>query len=192
MYSTTHNCKGKQKHSFFFLFSEVDRWLGHWKSLLKSEFACKRVAYNIRVFASETKKAPDRDQRIAYIYPSFLKSELYISEFYCTQIQTQRHKWSYGKTRRLSGKKFDWHRKEVRRKWSQGSDSQKSERGRQTDRQVGRSVIGFYRAVNRFGYIWAKHNSSNHTSKSFHSSRDFAIFVWWGFGKKWSRTKGVA
>ena len=42
--------------------------------------------------------------------------------------------------------------------------------------------FGFKLTVNQFGYVRAKHNSSNHKSKSFHSSRQFAVFVWRGCG----------
>ena len=41
---------------------------------------------------------------------------------------------------------------------------------------------GSWSPVNRFGYIGAKHNSSNHRSKSVHSSRHSAVSVWRGFG----------
>ena len=55
-----------------------------------------------------------------------------------------------------------------------------------TDRSVGigRLLDFFLRPVNRFSYFRAKHNnSSNHKSKSFDSSRQFAVFVWRGFGE---------
>ena len=45
-----------------------------------------RVAFN-RVFTSETKKALGQDPQIACIQPSFLLSELHISELYCTLLQ---------------------------------------------------------------------------------------------------------
>ena len=91
-----------------------------------------------------------------------------------------------------------WDKQSIVQPWRPSAIAQQSE----TNKYPVLVNSSLERPVNRFGYIRAKHNSCNRKSKSFHSSRHFAVFVRTGFaeygcrmnregGHSWARDPGT-